>query len=111
MPDQPGGQQRRRVPRTKLAVPQLPSEMVSRPRLLAKLDSAHEAMVTLVSASAGSGKTLLLAEWVRGRSAADTAWVSLDSDDNEDGRFWSALLAALSGCDVVPGDSPLRRMS
>jgi LuxR family maltose regulon positive regulatory protein len=110
MADLPGRQPRRRVPRTKLAVPQVP-QVVSRPRLLSMLDTATDAMVTLVCASAGSGKTVLLAEWVRGRSPADTAWVSLDSDDNEDGRFWSALLDALSGCDSVPVDSPLRRLT
>ncbi|GAB3432117.1 LuxR C-terminal-related transcriptional regulator [Actinophytocola sediminis] len=89
----------------------MPPQLVSRPRLLSLLDGAHDALVTLVSASAGTGKTLLLAEWVHERGAHDTAWVSLDSDDNEDDRFWSALLEALSGCDTVPGDSPLRALA
>lgn len=111
MADPPGRRPRRRVPRTKLAVPHLPAQVVSRPRLLSMLDTANDAMATLVCASAGFGKTVLLAEWVRGRSTTDTAWVSLDSDDNEDGRFWSALLDALSGCDSVPSDSPLRRLT
>lgn len=99
------------MPRTKLAVPALPPQLVSRPRLLALLDGAVRAMVTLVSASAGTGKTLLLAEWVRGRGTHDTAWVSLDSDDNEDDRFWSALLEAMAGCETVPPTSPLRALT
>ena len=110
MADLQGGEPRRRVPRTKLAVPQLPPHLVSRARLLSMLDS-KDAMVTLLSASAGFGKTMLLAEWVRGRNPASTAWVSLDPDDNEDGRFWSALLDALSGCDSVPTGNALRRLT
>jgi LuxR family maltose regulon positive regulatory protein len=64
--------------------------------LLTLLDRARESTVTLLSAPAGAGKTLLLAEWVRARNAGEMAWVSLDSDDNDDRRFWSALLDALS---------------
>jgi LuxR family transcriptional regulator, maltose regulon positive regulatory protein len=110
MPDNtPPG--RRRVPGTKLAVPEPPSRHVSRPRLLAMLDRARETVVTLVSAPAGAGKTLLLAEWVHERGQGDTAWVSLDSDDNEDGRFWSALLDALSSSEAVPDDSALRDLA
>jgi LuxR family transcriptional regulator, maltose regulon positive regulatory protein len=108
MPEPARRDRRRRVPRTKLAVPRLPPQLVSRPRLLSRLDGALDALVTLVSASAGTGKTLLLAEWVHGRDSRDTAWVSLDSDDNDEDRFWSALLEALSGCESVPRDNPLR---
>ena len=102
---------RRRVPRTKLAVPRLPPRLVSRPRLLATLDRARRTTVTLVSAPAGAGKTLLLAEWVRERGGGETAWVSLDSDDNDDRRFWSALLDALSTVASVPAGSALARLA
>jgi LuxR family transcriptional regulator, maltose regulon positive regulatory protein len=110
MPDRPGDG-RQRVAGTKLAVPELPPRLISRARLLAMLDRACESMVTLISAPAGAGKTLLLAEWVRGRGAGGIAWVSLDSDDNEDRRFWSALLDALSTSRSVPEDSPLSRLA
>lgn len=100
---------RRRVPGTKLAVPETPPRLVSRPRLLAMLDTARDTQVTLVSAPAGAGKTLLLTEWVRERGRGDTAWVSLDPDDNDDGRLWSALLDALSA--IVPDDNPLSRLA
>ena len=53
--------------------------------------------IILVSAPAGSGKTLLLAEWARER-ATETAWVSLDVDDNDPRRLWSAVTAALLPC-------------
>lgn len=104
------GDARRRVPRTKVAVPTVPPGFVSRSRLLSVLDQARDIMATLVCAPAGSGKTLLLADWVRRRGVAGTAWVSLDSDDNEDRRFWSGVLAALAACPSVPGDSPIRRL-
>lgn len=107
MPEEPRDE-RHRVPGTKLAVPEAPSRLVSRPRLLAMLDTARDTQVTLVSAPAGAGKTLLLAEWVRERGRGDTAWVSLDSDDNDDRRFWSALLDALS---ATVRDSPLSRLA
>ena len=44
----------------RLSVPPLPPRHVSRPRLLADLEGATEAPLTLVSAGAGAGKTVLL---------------------------------------------------
>ena len=89
-------------------VPGVPPGFVSRPRLLSVLDRVQDASVTLVSAPAGSGKTLLLAEWLRRRRAAATAWVALDTDDNDDRRFWSAILQAFAVCPAVPRDNPIR---
>ncbi|WP_166459553.1 LuxR C-terminal-related transcriptional regulator [Amycolatopsis pithecellobii] len=90
------------MPRAKVVVPDVPPGYVSRPRLLSALDQAQDATAIVVSAPAGSGKTLLLAEWVRLRHAEDTAWVSLDPDDNDDRRFWSGILKALEYCRGVP---------
>jgi len=101
------GDGRRRVATTKLAAPQPPARLVSRPRLLASLDQVRESLVALVSAPAGAGKTLLLAEWVGTRGAGETAWVSLDADDNDERRLWSAVLDALAGTTLVPADNPL----
>lgn len=98
---------RRRIPRTKISVPEISVRLVSRPRLLTTLDDGSRRRVTLIGAPAGYGKTLLLADWVRRRCPDATAWVSLDSDDNDDRRFWSAVLEALSCCPAVPADSPL----
>lgn len=105
------GDGRQRVPSTKLAVPTLPSRLVPRPRLLAMLDHVRDPTVILVSAPAGAGKTLLLAEWVHERGRGDMAWVSLDADDNNDNRFWSALLDAMATSTSVPEDSVLRRLA
>ncbi|HET9144370.1 helix-turn-helix transcriptional regulator [Actinophytocola sp.] len=81
---------------------------MSRPGLLAALEAAGGAAVTLVCAPAGSGKTLLLTEWVRRGEGRRTAWVSLDDGDNDDHRFWSGVLEAVAGCAAVPEGSWLR---
>jgi LuxR family maltose regulon positive regulatory protein len=92
----------------KVTVPSVPSQLVSRPRLLAALDQAGTAATTLICAPAGSGKTLLLTEWVRRPDGIGTAWLSLAQDDNDDHRFWSGVLAAIAACPAVPDDNRLR---
>jgi hypothetical protein len=82
---------------TKLSAPRLPSSPVQRERLLADLDSALSTPLTLLSASAGWGKTTLLSEWAN-RHLHQVAWLSLDSMDNEPFRFWAAVIAALRRC-------------
>jgi LuxR family maltose regulon positive regulatory protein len=78
---------------TKLYVPRPGHNMVSRPRLLSRLNECLRRELTLVSAPAGFGKTTLLSEWVR--HALPVAWVSLDEGDNDPVRFWSYVVAAL----------------
>ncbi|MBP2323498.1 LuxR family maltose regulon positive regulatory protein [Kibdelosporangium banguiense] len=95
-----------RVPRAKIAVPRVPVSFVRRERLRRLLDQAAEVPVTVICAPAGYGKTLMLADWV---TATPVAWVSLDRDDNDASRFWSAVLSAMAEC--VPSDSPLRDLA
>lgn len=78
----------------KYAVPRLTAVYVPRPRLTALLDAAPPGQLVLVSAPAGYGKTLLLAEWAATRPEP-VVWLTLDDDDNADRRFWSGVLAAL----------------
>ncbi|WP_167762066.1 LuxR C-terminal-related transcriptional regulator [Blastococcus sp. CT_GayMR20] len=94
------------VPRSRTAVPALPAEFVPRPALLAALDRGLGSTLTLVCAPPGYGKTLLLAEWVRGSDVA-CAWVSLDQEDDDPRRLWTSVLAGLSVCPAVPPDSRL----
>jgi len=82
---------------TKLAPPRLPSPLVGRPRLLAALDGALVTPLTLLSASAGWGKTTLLSSWTRQQSV-QIAWLSLEDRDNSSTPFWVALIAALRRC-------------
>ena len=72
--------------------------LVSRPRLIARLDEGRcqDHKLILISAPAGYGKTTLLGEWIaRSELCARVAWVSLDAGDNDPGRFWSYVIAAL----------------
>ena len=79
---------------TKLNVPGPRPGFVPRPRLAQRLDDGADRGLVLVCAPAGSGKTVLLADWARsGRRPA--AWLSLDDGDNDPVRFWRHAIAAL----------------
>jgi ATP/maltotriose-dependent transcriptional regulator MalT len=49
---------------TKLYIPPIRPELVSRPRLIERLNEGLYRKLTLVSAPAGFGKTTLVSEWV-----------------------------------------------
>ena len=49
---------------TKLYVPPIRREVVSRPRLIERLNAGLHHKLTLVSAPAGFGKTTLVSDWV-----------------------------------------------
>ena len=83
---------------SKLHIPRLPAQHVSRPRLLTLLQQGIQGSLTLVSAPAGSGKTTLLAEWAS-TTALPVAWLSLETVDNDPLRFFSYLMAALADLD------------
>src|ERR1019366_308081 len=87
-------EQERMLLLTKLSPPRLPSSLVERDRLLAALDGALSTPLTLLAASAGWGKTTLLATWAS-RHPQQVAWLSLDSLDNDPFRFWAAVIVAL----------------
>jgi LuxR family maltose regulon positive regulatory protein len=84
---------------TKTHIPPVRAELVSRPRLIERLDEGLKCKLTLVSAPAGFGKTTLLSEWLHARRAASlpltAAWLSLDEADNDPVRFLAYLVAAL----------------
>ena len=79
---------------TKLYLPPPRPDVVSRPRLIERLNEGLHRTLTLISASAGFGKTTLPANGLR---AADVpaAWLSLDKGDSDPARFLSYLIAAL----------------
>ena len=82
---------------TKLHIPPLRPDLVSRRRLLDRLEIGLQRKLILISAPAGYGKTTLLSEWrasPRGQ-ALSFAWVLLDEGDNDPVRFWSYLLSAV----------------
>jgi LuxR family maltose regulon positive regulatory protein len=56
------------------------------------------AQVAVVSAPAGSGKTVLLRSWIAQAGLAESAgWVAVGSDERDPRRFWLAVLSALRG--------------
>ncbi len=88
---------------TKLHRPRVSSEHVERPRLLQQLQRGLSQPLTLVCAGAGFGKTTLVSCWLSSLEAAGgpearavpSAWLSLDAQDSEVGRFVAYLVAAL----------------
>ena len=80
---------------TKLHAPVARKEWVERPELIRHLADS-EVKLILVAAPPGFGKTTLVAQW---RSSPVNhkpfAWISLDRADNDPGRLWWHLVAAL----------------
>lgn len=70
------------VPQVKPGMPVVPAEFVERGELLADLDAAA-AGTTLVCAPPGYGKTLMLTDWATRPPPVETAWVTIDGDDND----------------------------
>ena len=68
--------------------------MVARPVLFGRLGGL--ARVTVVSAPAGSGKTVLLRSWVAGAGLAGrAAWVAAGREERDPQRFWLSVAGAL----------------
>ena len=81
---------------TKLYIPPPRPAIVSRPRLMDRLNRGLNGRLILVSAPAGYGKTTVITDWLQ--SVSDdlpTAWLSLDQNDNDPVRFFSYWVAAL----------------
>ena len=85
---------------SRLDIPSPSPWHVTRLRLLTALDNALEVPLMLLSAGPGAGKTVLLAQWARRRSA-HVAWLRPVPDDDEPGRFRALLTSALG---VSPPD-------
>ena len=71
--------------------------MVFRPRLQEQIKQGLCGPLTLITAPAGFGKTTLVASCVAG-CGMPVAWLSLDQNDNQVGRFLRYLVAALQEC-------------
>jgi LuxR family transcriptional regulator, maltose regulon positive regulatory protein len=97
---------------TKLFLPPLRSTNIVRSRLLQKLDEnlRQGKILTLVSAPAGYGKSMLVAEWLRKLTvhedlSARVGWLSLDETDSDPTRFFNYLAAAVEQADPAIGQS------
>ncbi len=74
--------------------PPVPTRLVERPRLYDVLERSRGSPITLVTATPGAGKTVLLSDWCR-RQPDPVAWVTTGNGDNEPGRFWATVCAAV----------------
>jgi len=99
--------------RTKLHIPPVRPDLVPRLRLIQALEAGLQRKLILVSAPAGYGKTMLLAEWIASfgtpaLKSTDTAskccWLSLDEGDNDPARFLSYVVAALQTAATALGE-------
>src|SRR6478736_3463243 len=78
--------------------------LIQRGELLASLDRAAEAKVTLISAPAGSGKTSLLRAWADGPGQPyRLAVVQVQRDQQDSQQFWLAVLGAIRKANGSPG--------
>jgi LuxR family transcriptional regulator, maltose regulon positive regulatory protein len=79
---------------TKLRLPFIRPGLVNRPRLQARIHAGLRGPLTLITAPAGFGKTTLVAASTAS-CGLPVAWLSLDENDNQTGRFLSYLTASL----------------
>ncbi len=88
---------------TKLYAPPVRPELVSRPRLVQRLQAGLGGKLTVISAPAGFGKTTLVSEWLA-TTDRTIAWLSLDKEDSHTHRFLSYLLAAVKSAAPALGN-------
>ncbi len=96
---------------TKLRPSPPAAKLLTRDRLLSRLDGGAAKNLTLLCAPAGFGKTVLLSHWygeLRER-AVRTAWVTLDSGDKEPARCLTCIETALTSPQPVDGADARRQ--
>jgi len=91
---------------TKLYIPPPRPNLISRPRLIERLNEGLQCKLALISAPAGFGKTTLVSSWLR-QLDVPTTWVSLDESDNDLVRFLAYFVAALRTIEANIGKGAL----
>lgn len=86
--------------RTKLLPPRAAPEMLARPRLTDRLENNLSRGLTLITANAGSGKTTLVADFLRQRGQP-YVWYQLDETDADPSIFLGYLTQGIRH--LVPG--------
>ena len=82
------------VLKTKFFRPTIPADFVNRARLYEKLDNGAHCRLSLVSAAAGYGKSLLISSWLESCDRPN-AWLSLDDEINDLTTFLYYFLFAI----------------
>jgi LuxR family maltose regulon positive regulatory protein len=92
--------------RTKLLPPRPALAFLPRPRLVERLAANVAQPLTLVTANAGSGKTTLVADFVR-RHAPRHVWYQLDRTDGDPAVFLGYLATGIRSVFETLGDATL----
>ncbi len=77
--------------KTKLFQPKIPPDYVKRPGLYKKLDKGASCRLSLVSAAAGYGKSMLVSSWLNSSDRLH-GWLSLDDDIDDLNTFLDYFL-------------------
>ncbi|HEY1358582.1 MAG TPA: hypothetical protein VGF21_09770, partial [Thermoleophilaceae bacterium] len=94
-----------------MTVPEAPGWVLARHRLHERLAAGIQGPLTLVTAGAGCGKTVLLSSWLHsGGPDLPTAWLALDARHASRTRFWGDALAALRSTGAA-GDGELAELA
>ncbi|CAL9636862.1 HTH-type transcriptional regulator MalT [Streptomyces sp. enrichment culture] len=82
--------------------------VVPRPALCERLSAAGR--VTVISAPAGSGKTVLVRSWTeRASMSGRVAWTAVGPDEHEPRRFWLSVLDAIRS--TLPGSALVKPLT
>ena len=92
--------------RTKISIPTLPPDFVSRPRLTELIERGVKGSMTLLCAPAGYGKTSMLTEWARSTKSR-VAWFTLDRTDNDRDHVYRYLISALQTLEPHLGEETI----
>ncbi len=84
---------------TKLYIPTLRREIISRLRLINSLNSGLHSKLILVSAPAGFGKTTLLTDWLNS-CKLPACWLSVDNQDDNFERFFYYVITSLQSINI-----------
>jgi LuxR family transcriptional regulator, maltose regulon positive regulatory protein len=72
----------------------LPTTLVTRPALHERLTAGAGRRLTVVTGSAGAGKSVLLSSWAAARPPGVISWLSCDEADADPVRFWAGFIEA-----------------
>ncbi len=87
------------IVKTKISPPVKDATFLERHNLISRLNQWPDKKLTLISASAGSGKTSLVSMWIHklisNKADCNVAWYTIDKHDNDPVRFIRYLLFSL----------------
>jgi LuxR family maltose regulon positive regulatory protein len=84
--------------------------IIERPRLVEILNAASDTQFTVVTAPAGSGKTILVNSWLESRGATQPyAWASIERGELDPQRFWSTLVTKVR--QSLPTDTTVEELA